>query len=70
MLAGHQAEQQLDVDETWTAVSSDDTQHKTVAGSNHMPLRDLLKNLCKRHGAAFYCDTANRFTAYLAARPG
>ena len=32
----------------------------------HVLLRDVLKNLCKRHGAAFYCDTANRFTAYLA----
>jgi hypothetical protein len=30
-------------------------------------LRDILKNLCKGIGTAVYCDTAERFTAYLAA---
>ena len=35
----------------------------------HVLLRDFLKNLCNRVGVTVYCDTANRFTAYLAARP-
>ena len=35
----------------------------------HVLLRDFLKDLCNRVGATLYGDTANRFTAYLAARP-
>jgi D-glucuronyl C5-epimerase C-terminus len=36
----------------------------------HVLLRDVLANLCKRIGTAVYCDTAKRFTDYLALRPG
>jgi hypothetical protein len=35
----------------------------------HVLLRDILKNLCKRIGTPVYCDTADRFTAYLEAGP-
>jgi len=36
----------------------------------HTLLRDILQRLCGRIGTAVYCDTADRFTAYLAARQG
>jgi len=32
-------------------------------------LRDFLKNLCDRVAVPVYCDTASRFTSYLATRP-
>ncbi len=35
----------------------------------HVLYRDILQNLCKRIGTPIYCDTATRFTQYLAARP-
>ena len=36
----------------------------------HVLLRDILDSLCHRQGNAVYCDTAARFTGYLAARGG
>ncbi len=35
----------------------------------HVLLRDFLKNLCGRVAVPVYCDTASRFTSYLATRP-
>jgi hypothetical protein len=34
----------------------------------HTLLRDFLATLCRRRGTAVFCDTAARFTQYLAAR--
>jgi hypothetical protein len=36
----------------------------------HALLRDFLKTLCRRRGVTLYCDTADRFTQYLALRSG
>jgi D-glucuronyl C5-epimerase C-terminus len=38
--------------------------------SYHTLLRDILRNLWSRTGRTVYCDTADRFTAYLLARTG
>jgi hypothetical protein len=34
----------------------------------HTLLRDIIENLCRRVGTPIYCDTAARFTHYLATR--
>ena len=36
----------------------------------HALLTDVLGTLCRRRGAAVYCDHAARYAQYLAARPG
>jgi D-glucuronyl C5-epimerase-like protein len=45
-----------------------DQNHESDLGY-HVLLRDFLRNLCDRSGRAVYCDTAERFTAYLREPP-
>ena len=51
----------------WSLYSRGSVERESDLGY-HTLLRDIAQTLCKRIGTAVYCDTATRFTQYLAAR--